>query len=551
MSGKRYEWGRVGLLGGIIGLMLGLVVSGPLRRAKRLPQGGSDSIQPLASGRLQSGRLLERDRPHREWLQALKHHNGTHRWLWLASQAEAASSSEIPRLIRLAEGDWELLKMLGARWSELDPQHMFEYLIEDQETLGSIPRASDLVFQLLRGLDETEFQSMVSMLSNEAAIGDFRSYRWAGVNTIMKRDPELGLRLMNEWGIRSFIPSMESVVEWADGDTLEATRLIGAMMNPDARRSAMKEVAKVWVDRDPEEALNFAKTLGGVPQGELVEEVSKIWAKRDLDAAVAFASAMVDDATLLAHMSAPLVAEWAKIEPEDALLWSQEHLPAPARAQAIGRIVGYVVDEDLQAGIALVDGLRPGGAKNQAVVRILEKWVTQASIDVGAIGEWLSGLDDQAMLRRAMEKAQWSWLQEQPEAARAFVQSDHGYMAPDGMLRGLADQEVRVDPASALTWARSLKGEQAERAQALVIEQWYRAHPDAAVQWATREAKGDLHDHAIMEISRLVALTNEAKQRAWADALGSGELQLAKETMYSMALGEEQLAVVKKVFGEP
>jgi hypothetical protein len=117
------------------------------------------------------------------------------------------------------------------------------------------------------------------------------------------------------------------------------------------------------------------------------------------------------------------------------------------------------------------------------------------------------------------------------------------------MLRQLAGFEVRTDPQAALQWAQSLPGVHAQRAQTMVVEQWYSAHPDAALQWATREAQGEIRRQAIEGISRSVAFAGEDQLRAWANALDSNERQIARQTLDDMRLAPRYAETVEKVFG--
>ena len=76
---------------------------------------------------------------------------------------------------------------------------------------------------------------------------------------------------------------------------------------------------------------------------------------------------------------------FAKQDPASALAWSQEALPAPARAKAIGSIIGSIASEDLDMSIELVADLPPGGAKRQASESLLKAWLKDSASDVSAI----------------------------------------------------------------------------------------------------------------------------------------------------------------------
>lgn len=548
------NWQKRGLsaaLGASLGLLFGFGIGSQLKSrwepgkpAVSLPHPPPEPSQRRPSF------LEERSREEQALAEAAARAGRTQLWLWLATQAESARAEEMPRLIRLAAGDSELIKMLATRWTELDPAHMLTTLLADIRNSQRIfPDGHSLVHQLIQSWGKSDPQLLAKALSDHSLFAGYEGFRFTGADIIMKQDPALGLHLLTEWGIQNFTPSMDKVGEWAAADPAAAADLIGQMTNSYARGNAMKALAEVWAAADPQEALDYAMTLAGESREELASAVMERWAIQDLAGAIGYASSQ-DDPAVLAGMSGPLVAEWAKSDPAAALAWSQEHLPAPARVRAVGALVNAVASNDLDSGASLVASLPPGGAKNEAVAALAAAWIKQPALDVNALGAWLAGLNDDAARIRAMDSAQWEWIRENPDSAKAFVASDYGSLAGDHMLRQLAAHEVRANPQGALDWAQSLQGEQAQRAQGHVMEQWYSAHPDAAIQWATRQAEGDLRDQAIQGISRSAAFASEDRLQAWADALDPRERILARQTLEDMRLAPRYAEVVEKVFGE-
>ncbi|HUF60808.1 MAG TPA: hypothetical protein VMN36_01925 [Verrucomicrobiales bacterium] len=539
-------------LGASLGLLFGFGIGSLLdpRHAPETMPLSPAAPPPSQPGQRKSSFLEERNREEQALAEAASRASRTHKWLWLATQAESARADEMPRLVRLAAGDSELIRMLAARWTELDPAHMLTTLLADiRSSKQTIPEGGRLMHELIQSWGESDPQLLAKALSDDSLFAGYEDFRLTGAGIIMEQDPGLGLRLLTEWGIRNSTPSMNKVGEWAAADPAAAADLIGQMTNSLARRWAMDGVAEVWAAADPQEALDYANTLAGSSREELSGAVMKHWAKQDLARAIDYASSQNDPA-VLSGLSAPLVAEWAKSDPAAALAWSQEHLPAPARVRAVGSLVSAVASDDLGTGADLVASLPPGGAKNQAIIALTDAWVKQPALDVNALGAWLAGLDDDAARIRALDSAQWGWIRENPDSAKAFVASDYGDLAGDHMLRQLATHEVRADPQGALDWAQSLEGEQAQRAQTLVMEQWYSAHPDAAIQWVTRQAEGDLRDQAIQGISRSAAFAGEDRLQAWADALDPSERLLARQTLEAMRLAPRYAETVEKVFGE-
>src|SRR5262245_61798892 len=55
--------------------------------------------------------------------------SGVTRWLLWMEAVEKASLVDLPRLAQLAAGDSTQMRLLAARWVEMNPQHLFEYIM--------------------------------------------------------------------------------------------------------------------------------------------------------------------------------------------------------------------------------------------------------------------------------------------------------------------------------------------------------------------------------------------------------------------------------------
>ncbi|MCB1096653.1 MAG: hypothetical protein KDN22_13835 [Verrucomicrobiae bacterium] len=483
--------------------------------------------------------------------EALERAPQTQRWLWLATQAETASASDMLRLIGLAGNDYELRKMLASQWGKTAPDHMLRTLVSEIKSPNSnLDDPGELLRLLFREWGERNANELAEALSDKAMFVGYGGLLMDAVSSICREDPGLGLRMLTEWDIQNYTPSLTKVSEWAATDPEAAGSVIGNMTNPYARKSAFEELAKTWVTTDPAAALQFAQTnLVGAAQRELSAAVMTRWAETNLTEALAFASSQ-EDTALLSALSVPLVEAWAKEDPAKALAWSEETLPAPARARAIGAIIRAIAEDDLQNGIAAVDDMAPGGAKWQASEALLQTWLKQPDLDVSALGEWLGDIDDTATQSRILQSVSWQWAREHPESAKAFISSERGHLAPSSMIRQLVQDDVRKDPHEAMDWALRLPESVAETAQKAVIQHWHQLQPAAAQEWALTEARGDQRTRAIEGISRELAFAGEERLRDWSDQLSADERRMARESLDAMRLAEKYAKVVNAVFGQ-
>jgi hypothetical protein len=137
--------------------------------------------------------------------------------LLLLASAEKATAADMPALIYSVGPDSIAIRMLGARWAQLDPKHMFNAIYADsfspEDSPGAFPYRSQLGTVLFEEWAKLDLAGAVKVLNDAPDFSARESYRMALVNGAMKEDAEQGLRLMKEWQIRGYIPRHEK----ADG----------------------------------------------------------------------------------------------------------------------------------------------------------------------------------------------------------------------------------------------------------------------------------------------------------------------------------------------
>ena len=76
-------------------------------------------------------------------VEVLRADKGAKRWLRLLAASEEAAAKDMPGLIRAAGKDGAAVRMLAARWAELDAKHMFRSLYADylvpEDAPGALP----------------------------------------------------------------------------------------------------------------------------------------------------------------------------------------------------------------------------------------------------------------------------------------------------------------------------------------------------------------------------------------------------------------------------
>jgi hypothetical protein len=476
------------------------------------------------------------------FVEAVRTSSGARRWLLLLGAAEKSSAADMPRLIFAARGDSAALRMLAARWAELDPQHMFDTLAAattDGGLLEAFSNRWELSDVLFAEWIKKDVEAAIAALDDRSRFPQAEGLRMNVANQIIKADVERGLRLMKEWNVRHYIPDMKAVGEWAKSDPRHAAEMVRQFGLDYAGQEALKQVGQVWGKSDPRAALEYASSLSGEQSKSFVAAAIKEWASQDLRAAIDFAAGQVDP-HLRSQLGRSLVETWAKTDPQSALAWSQENLKGEAREEAIGGVVQTVAANDLNAAAELVSSLDPGGSKNRAAGALLERWFEKG--DKEAAIEWMAALPDADTRKGALEKVQWNWLWKDPEGVRAFVSGPHGHLAPPSMISQLASQEARKSPEAAMQWVNKLPAEQAEQARDNVISTWLQIRPEGATRWALGLPPGDDRTGAMRRIASQIAFYSEPAAINFLSALPAVDRAVARDAIGNAHLDEARKA---------
>jgi hypothetical protein len=231
----------------------------------------------------------------------------------------------------------------------------------------------------------------------------------------------------------------------AQADPASALKWAENLGSSDLQNAAIKSALNAWSQADPQAAASHASTVTDPAiRAEALRGIAQNWARSDDQAALAWARSLqgADQAAALGAMvqnslqASPQQAQElysAFASSLDAETASKSENTAIARSMA-----ATLTENDPQQAITWAQALSPGGARDQALAGIAEKW---SSYDPAATSEWVGSL-------------------------------------PAGEGRDLAAEKLvhaiaRDDPDSAWVWATSIAtGAQRREAAATVLEAW-------------------------------------------------------------------------------
>ncbi len=474
--------------------------------------------------------------------EAYRSATGAKRWLLLVSASERATAAEMSTLVRIAGEDSAALRMLAARWAELDPSGMFSSLYADyllpENMPGTLPSRWILSEVLFEQWAKSDLPAAIRALTDAPPFSARENLRMTLANQTMKADPENGLRMMSEWNIRNYSPNMESVSAWAARDPQHAAEAVLKFTSGYASQEALKQVGKTWGASDPAGGLRFASTLDSQQRAMLGAELMRAWAGRDLKAAAAFAVAQPD---MFRNALAPgLVETWGKSDPAAALAWSQENLKGAARTEAIAGVIKSAAEKSLTTASQLVSDMQPGAAQNRACASIFETWFAKGAGERDAAFEWLASLPDPAARTAALERVQWNWVWNDPAGARDFISGPHGDLASQQMINQVARNQVAKNPEAAMEWAGALGEKRAADARRTVLESWLQIRPEGAADYARKLPAGPERESAVRTVTQTMMWQSPDQLGEWVRSLPATEQKSAREVLDQNSLPEDK-----------
>jgi hypothetical protein len=527
------------LFGASAALIAGVVL------AKVIPSTQSSTGANSASAVSRAGNAATNaQQPETALARVVRTETGAKRWLVVLAQAEKAKAEQMPALIRSVGNDSAMIRMLAARWAELDPRHMFASLYADllqpDGAPGTLPGRWVLTDVLFEEWVKKDVGAVIKALNEVPNFNGRDNLRMTVASRVLKADVEKGLLAMKEWNIRNYVPDMKSVPEWAARDPRHAAEVVASLGSEYAAREAMKSVGKTWAQSDPESGLRYAFTLNGQVRATLASEIIGAWAQRDLSAAAKFATAQEDPA-MRAAVAQGLVNTWAKSDAAGALGWSQENLRGAARAEAIGGIIKTVAEKDIEAAGELVAGMEPGAAQNRACASIFETWFNKGKDQRDAALAWLEQLPDPQARNAALDKVQWNWVWNDPSSARDFLSGPYGHLASQSLVQQVARNQAAKNPEAAMEWAAGLPADRVADARQAVLDNWLQIRPEGAAAYVLKLPAGKEREVAVNSISQnfMFASTGLDQALDWFRKLPEADRETARQTMKSVQMEPE------------
>jgi hypothetical protein len=407
---------------------------------------------------------------------------GVTRWLFWFEALENARPEDFARLAELARSDSAILKMVAARWMEVNPQSMFESAAALLQESSSRELGSSLMNLLLDSWPKTDPEAAI------AAVGAARSrlgrnWEIRVINAIFDKNIERGLKLLHEWSVHDYGPSVKAVRPWVEANPQHAAQFTLQHMAGYGSTLVLEEVGTIWGEMDPHAALAFASNHPGEVGAMLARTAMQSWASKNLNAAAQW---LVEaPAAVRNQVSASFVEVWAKQDASGALQWTESNLSGPARQRAVEGVMKGAAKKNVQEAARLVNSMKDPWLKGESAAVVLERWLPEgwgSSAKIQAeTYQWLASLEP-SVRNRALEKEAWTWTRHDPEGAAQFLLK-HGQGISENVYSITARNFAEKNPAEAVKWAEQFWAEVGPAPQVSAFYTWYSHQPENALRW--------------------------------------------------------------------
>jgi hypothetical protein len=181
-----------------------------------------------------------------------------------------------------------------------------------------------------------------------------------------------------------------------------------------------------------------------------------------------------------------VAAEWARQDPEAALTWADD-LPVEVRGEAYGRIAAQIVTEDPTRATAILDSMEPGLERTEMMGNLVSQWAyqdPQAAADwvvnntTGSEqSQGASSLMTAWMVANPLEASTW------------LGSLDDGATRDSAIVALTQSRAVSSDPVAAIAWSESIQDPNLRNdAIKQAADQWLNADPAAAQAWLQSQA---------------------------------------------------------------
>lgn len=238
--------------------------------------------------------------------------------------------------------------------------------------------------------------------------------------------------------------------------------------------SGASVIAAEWAKSNPEAALAWAQTLKGNDKDQAMTSVVRELSMTNPQKAVQLAATMEGDAKTSAYES--IAGQWGAKNFSEAEAWIKS-LPADQQDAAMASAIRSLANQDPQAASTKIASMADGDAKNRAIGEVVDTWSRE---DPKAAAAWLSSQSTEAS-GRAMRELMGNWARQDDAGALSYLTAQPAGEARDQATQAYVWSNRSADPKSVISLAETITNEEdRQRAVGVAAMQWMQSDPEAA-----------------------------------------------------------------------
>jgi len=282
-----------------------------------------------------------------------------------------------------------------------------------------------------------------------------------------------------------------------------------------------------YAEIDPERALAYVGKQGGMERGFGTSSILRSWAATDPRAAADYLTNNVigsgGDDWMLRRTAGSLASEWAKQDPQAALVWANT-LSDEMKGDAMNNIVEQLTSQDPLEAAKVAMGF-DGEQRERSLRTIADQWSRNEPEEAV---KWAEALTVEGKTQ-ALEEAVESWVGKDTDAAVAYMEKmDQGER--DQIMKEVVEQWGRkgaeAQPAAAEWVASQPDGKGKVDATGEIVGQWMRTDAESASGWLNEQPEGDAKDRGISALLRDRSVREDPEAAvAWADSISDSEMR--------------------------
>lgn len=327
----------------------------------------------------------------------------------------------------LGEGG-DVFSMLAlARWADLDPKALGEYLQAQNRTSGAWPGMSD----------------MDTVLGSWAAKDPLSAIAW--VKSLQKKeDQERGITAILSTIARRDIDEAIAMAKTHAPELLKGDTLADALARGTNHRESEKTVRRLaelgdtvnmkaaiqrWTNQNASAAFQWAEELTDEPmRAEALQTAWPQFANAEPEKAAEKLSMAKADAPFVEGTATSVAKKLSESDPAAATRWAAALLQPKAREEAyaqLGEFMGRMKPAD---GAKWLDGLTPGKDRDVAVTEYARK---TSGHDPAAATDWALTIGDSERRINVLRGTLGHWFGKSPAAAIEWLQSSSSISEQD------------------------------------------------------------------------------------------------------------------------